>query len=319
MKENIPLSWSYKKVESPRFHSINLPLSGLPWIYTAEIQDNYKIEELVYQLESLYTKGFLLRGCSPEIASYLQKKNYEIIRTGAEGVLDLDNIDQVSKSLSELVQRGSRFGVVTEVALTKANCQRVANFVDQTPYGSKPHLKYLFNNNFDSNTRCFVMNSFQNNWLGVITVSASGQNSCHTEMILRNKKAPVGSMEALFISVMNILKDEGCKFFSLGEVPFVTSELIKNYSLESSMKRSLQEYMLFKSGHVLRYAFNYEGLFNFKNKFNPTWKPVYICATPRLPFLCLIDLFYKSGYMNLSRSELTATFKSYYQLSSSSS
>ncbi|MGB2692519.1 MAG: phosphatidylglycerol lysyltransferase domain-containing protein [Thermodesulfobacteriota bacterium] len=318
MKGNIPLSWSYKDIESPQFHSVNLPLSALPWIYTAEVPANYGIEKLVNQLETQFSKGLLLRGCSSEIASYLQKKNYEIIRTGAEGVLNLDNIDKVSKSLFELATRGSRFGQVKEIALTDANRQRVSSFIEHTPYGYKPHLQYLFNNNFDSNTRCFVMNSFQNDWLGVITVSVSGQNSCHTEMILRNKKAPVGTMESLFVSVMDILKGEGYKSFSLGEVPFVSTENMKENYLESSMKRSLQEYLLYKSGHVLRYAFNYKGLFNFKNKFNPTWKPVYICATPQVPFLSLIDLFYTTGYMDLSRTELTANFKSYYQFSSSS-
>ncbi len=52
LKRNIPLSWSHKKIDSPNFHSVNLPLSGLPWIYTADVPANYRIEELINQLET---------------------------------------------------------------------------------------------------------------------------------------------------------------------------------------------------------------------------------------------------------------------------
>jgi lysylphosphatidylglycerol synthetase-like protein (DUF2156 family) len=130
-------------------------------------------------------------------------------------------------------------------------------------------------------------------------------------MILRNKKAQAGVMESLFVSVMNVLRDEGFKHFSLGEVPFVSPEGMKDGCLGVSLKQSLQESFLFKAGHILRFAYNYKGLFDFKNKFDPEWKPVYICATPKLPFFSLIDLFCKTGYLDLSRSELIANIKSY--------
>jgi len=309
LKRNIPLSWSYKEIESPKFHSVNLPLSGLPWIYTAEIPARYNLEDLSNQLEATFTKGFLLRGCNAELSAYLRKKDYEVIRTGAEGIINLNNTDKVTKSVRDLVTRGSRCGQVKEIPLTDINRQSVSHFIAQTPYGTKPYLKYLFNNTFDSNTRCFVISSLREEWFGVVTVSVSGNNVCHTEMILRNKKAPVGVMESLLFSVLNIFKDEGFKFFSLGEVPFVTPEKMEENNFGPSIKRSLQEYLLFKSGHVLKYAFNYKGLFDFKNKFDPTWEPIYICATPKLPFISLIDLFYKTGYLDLSCSELTTNFK----------
>ena len=311
MKQKIPLSWSHKEIECPKFHWVKLPLSGLPWVHNAEIPAGYSMEDLCKKLESSFPKGFLLRGCSSDLAGYLNKKGYEIIRTGAQGVVNLDNLDKVTKSVSDLVTRGSRWGLVNEIPLAEANRKRVSQFIDQTPYGSKPHLNYLFNNTFDSNTRCFVMGSSEDKWLGVLTVSLSGEYSCHTEMILRNKNAPVGVMELLLFSVMKILKDEGYKQLSLGEVPFVTPEAMEENNVEITIKKSLQEHLLFKSGHLLQYAFNYKGLFDFKNKFDPTWRPVYICATPKLPFVSLFDLFYKTGYFRLSRKELLANIRSF--------
>lgn len=311
MKAYIPLSWSHKEIEYPKFYSVNLSLSGIPWVYSAEIPISYNIQELVDKLEDSFGSGFLLRGCKAELSKHMSQKGYEIIRTGAEAVVDLDNLHNLSQSLNELVVRGSKQGRVEEIPLNEVNRQRVSSFIEHTPYALKPHLKYLFINSFDTETRCFVIKKTEDKWLGVVTVSKQGVNYIHTEMILRNKNAPVGVMEFLIVSSMDILKSEGFKHFSLGEVPFITPPTMKKNISEKAFKKSLQKYLLFKSGDILNYAFNYKGLFDFKNKFNPTWEPVYICATPKLPFLSLVDLFYKTGYFKLSCSELLINIKNY--------
>jgi len=310
LKGNIPLSWTNKEIERPKFHTVNLPLSGLPWVHTAEIPSNYGMEDLCNKLETNYPDGFLLRGCSSELAEYLSEKGYGLIRTGAEGVVNLDCLNKLSRSLTELVKRGSRWGRVKEISLSELNRQRVSEFINHTPYGSKPRLRYLFVNTFNSSTRCFAFCTSEDEWLGVITVSVKGKNCLHTEMILRNKKAPVGVIESLFVTVMHILRAEDYKHFSLGEVPFVSPPSMED-KLEWSFMRSFQESFLFKAGHVLRYAFNHKGLFDFKNKFDPEWKPVYICSTSKLPFINLFDLFYKTGYSDLSRSEFITHIRNY--------
>lgn len=313
MKGNLPLSWSHKHIDSPRFRSVNLPLSGLPWVYRAEIPVNYEIEKLCNQLESEFHSGFLIRGCSAELANYLKNKGYDTIRTGAEGIVNLENLDKLPKSVIELACRGNKHGRVAEISLTKVNRNRVASFIENTPYALKPQLQYLFNNSFDSNSRCFAIEESTNKWLAVITISISGNNSCHIEMMLRDKNAPVGVMEYLILSVMNIYRDEGFQAFSLGEVPFITPEDMKETNIDT---KTLQEHLLFKSGHFLKYAFNYQGLFDFKNKFNPDWEPVYICTSSSIPLLSLLDIFYKTGYFKLSQSGLLANIKNYASLQS---
>lgn len=310
MKAHLPLSWTHKHIEYPIFHSINLDLSGLPWIYNAEIPASFNIDELVNQLETSFSNGFLLHGCKIELAKHLSNKGYEIIRTGAEAVIDLDSIGSIPESVSNLAGRGQKFGGINEIPLTNANRERVSSFINNTPHGLKPHLKYLFKTSFDSNTRCFAMTNSEDRWLGVLTLSIPAETDCHTEMILRHKNVPVGVMEYLFLSAMNIFKYEGFRHFSLGEVPFVTPTSMEICNIAPSIKRSVQESLLFKSGHLLKYAFNYEGLYNFKNKFSPKWEPVYICSSPRLSFLSLIDLFLKTGYFELSRKELLTIIRS---------
>ncbi len=317
LKGNIPLSWSHKEIECPKFHWVKLPLSGLSWVYTAEIPSNYTMEDLCNKLESNFPDGFLLRGCSSELATYLNEKGCDLIRTGAQGIIDLENSKKLSQTLINLVKRGDRWGAVKEIPFSQINRQRVSQFITHTSYGTKPKLQYLFNNTFDSHCRCFVFSTPEDKWLGVITVSVLGKHYSHTEMILREKNAPAGVMESLFVSVMNILRDEGFKHFSLGEVPFVSPEAMEENNLRCTVKRSLHESFLFKAGHILRFAYNYRGLFNFKNKFDPEWKPVYICATPKLPFLSLIDLFCETRYLALSRSELISNIKHYSRISAS--
>jgi hypothetical protein len=307
----LPLSWNQKEIQAPRFKWVNLPLSGLPWVYNAEIPADYRLDDIGDKLNEKFKNGFLVRGCRAEFAEYMSLQGYDVIRTGAEGVIDLRVLDSVPDSLSRLADRGEKCGQVKELPLTLPNQKRVSSFMGFTPHALKPHLRFLFNTSFDANTRCFVINTAADKWLGVITVSTCGQGTCHTEMILRHSNAPVGVMEFLFLSVMKMLKSEGFQNFSLGEVPFITPDSLEDNNLRPSVKRSIQESLLFKSGHMLRYAFNYKGLYDFKNKFDPVWEPVYICSTAGITILSLLDMFYKTGYFELSGKELVTNIRAF--------
>ena len=125
-------------------------------------------------------------------------------------------------------------------------------------------------------------------------------------MILRDREAPPGVMEALFAGTMDILKEEGFKEFSLGEVPFVSDSFDSATALNSG--QHVKEKVLFCTGYLLKYAYNFENLFRFKNKFRPVWRPVYICA-PKMPWSALADMFVESGFYALSGSALISSVK----------
>jgi hypothetical protein len=307
--ESIPLSWSRSDIEYPEFETVKLPLSGLSWIHSAEVPHNYSFEELHEELRLKFGRGFLIRGCSREIARYLARNGFDAVRTGAEGVIDLGMVELHRPSLKELVRRGRRWGGVREIPFTKLNQERVYRFSSRTAYGNKPRLNYLFLPKFSSTTRCFVFSTEEDKWLGAVTVSTTAHSRAHTELILRDVKAPPGVMEALFVEVMNILRDDAYEKFSLGEVPFVTPQKMDSVSVSSMC--SVKEKMLFKLGRILKFAFDYTGLFQFKNKFHPEWKPVYICANPGLSYSAMTDVFFVSRYFDLSRSELVSTIKGY--------
>lgn len=224
------------------------------------------------------------------------------MRTGAEGSIDLRSIYESRASVNDLVKRGMRWGGVEEIPFTELNAGRVLQFIARTAYGEKPYLRYLFRSRFDPETRCFAFCTVNGKWLGVITVSLAQDSHAHTELILRDKSAPPGVMEALVIGVMKMLQDDGYEKLSLGEVPFITPRNEGSDTMYSNP--SIKERVLYGAGHLLEFSFNYKGLYRFKDKFNPEWEPVYICAKPELSFLALADLFIVSRYLDLSGSEL---------------
>ncbi len=296
--KSIPLSWCRKDANHPEFKSVKLSLSGLSWIHSADVPHDCYFKDLHTELLAKFAGGFLIRGCNDEIARYLARKGCSVMRTGAEGIIDLKGISESRPSVNELVRRGLRWGGVEEIPFTESNAGRVAQFIARTAHSDKPYLKYLFRSRFDPGTRCFAFRTANGEWLGAITVSGAQDSHAHTELILRHIEAPPGVMEALFVGVMNVLRNDGYEKFSLGEVPFITPR-----SVDAS-RLSIKEKMLFKSGHLLKFAFNYKGLYSFKDKFNPKWRPVYICAAPALPYSALADLFIVSRYLDLSGSEI---------------
>lgn len=302
---DLPLSWVRRRSSPPHYTQVKLPLSGLTFVAIGEVPYHWNLEALYRDMDSKFPKGFLLRGCNSDIAKYLLKKGFEVTRTGAEALINLGDLYRISKSVRELVHRGLRWGRVKEISFSEFESGGMSEFLKLTSHAAKPGLKHLFRSGFDENTRCFVLRTHEDECLGMITLSVNGTDSVHTEMILRRKDAPVGIMEAVIISVCEILKDQGYKYLSLGEVPFVTPPGMADDFISNSVSKYLKEGLFFKAGHTLSYAYNYRSLFAFKNKFNPQWKSLYICAKPGLSYLAFADLFNKTGYFNLSKSQVS--------------
>jgi len=128
-------------------------------------------------------------------------------------------------------------------------------------------------------------------------LSHKEKNYAQTELILRRKHAPVGVMEALIYSIFNNLKKEGYEYWSLGGVPFTV------YEDTLFTKEGVINFV----GRRLRFAYNYKGLFFFKNKFmfffknkfNPIWIDYYFCVKPKLTFSILLKVLIKTNLHRL--------------------
>jgi lysylphosphatidylglycerol synthetase-like protein (DUF2156 family) len=94
--------------------------------------------------------------------------------------------------------------------------------------------------------------------------------------------------------VANRLLAQRITHWSLGGVPFAVA------AHPSPVPTQFYKSMLVnKLGNSFHFAYNSRGLFKFKNKFSPTWQPLYLCAAPKFPWRGLLDLAIKMRYIKL--------------------
>ncbi len=286
---DLPLSWKRIPTQEPAFKTITL--GRMRWLSLAEIPAHSDLSQSVL---THFRHGVLIRGCNRSVADKLRPFGFRSMYIGGEALLNLEQNPFSKKSLRELVRRGRRHGRIIEVPFNEENRLKIERLKTESPYGARPQLRHLFRSQFESGLRCFIFEHFDGDWLAAITLSDVHANKVQTELLLRSKHAPAGIMEALVQSVFDRLKKEQKKIWSLGEVPF----------LKDRAARSFKERMTGVAGRRFKFAYNYEGLFRFKNKFSPRWEPVYICANPGINYLSLVRLFIKSNFFKLIAAQM---------------
>jgi len=305
----LPLSWARTSATEATFNVVKLPFSRRNWISTANIPFDASFEQIYRQILRSQSTKFVIRGCNEDLSNYLTSQQCQAAQTGVEAVLNLQD-DPLSKaSLRELVRRGNHWGRVVEIPPTAKNRQKMALFVTETPYGAKPKLQYSFRTRFDPALRSFAFITPSGDWLGALSLSLMNCTDSHTELLLRRKNAPVGVMEALIAAVYEILKSEGSAQWSLGEVPFVSGNgAVFEIPCSRVFTPSCQRIFL-KLKRLINFGYNFEGLYRFKNKFSPEWKPLYLCGKPDLNWLILLDLSTKTRYLHLLGNEIYCLMK----------
>jgi Phosphatidylglycerol lysyltransferase, C-terminal len=230
-----------------------------------------------------------ISGCNPDFAKQFSENNFKIYRAAKEAVLKTDVNHFNKKSIIELIRYGERNGLTKEVGFTLENKIKLELFKPECSHGKEPQLKYFFNDQFLHGTRLFVFIDKSDNWAGAILTAKINKSHVRTDLLLRRKDAPKGVMELLIYTIFNKLKSEGVKSWSLGDVPYV----IYNSKILS------KEFIINFVGRSLRFAYNYLGLYNFKNKFNPEWYDSYICTNSPCPLFFLTKITLVSNLIKL--------------------
>ncbi len=243
----------------------------------------------------IYNKIFLddipvfISSCSDELVPFFVKNKFEAIKVGREAILDLNGVHFNKRSLIELVKSGLRHGTVEEIPYSEENALVLEEFKKHCAHGHEPQLKHFFNDKFIAASRLFVFKDAKGEWQGGITIAPKEDGKVITELILRRKNSLRGTMETLVFKICEILKREGAISWSLGEVPYVVYD----------SKPFSKEFLINYTGRRLKFAYNFFGLYNFKNKFSPRWKDVYICCKPKLTILTLLKVSWRSNMLKL--------------------
>lgn len=231
-----------------------------------------------------------ISGCDAGCANIFSGKNFRTFRAAKEAVLRTGGEHFRKRSIKELIRCGARNGTVKEVEFSITNKMKLELFKPMCTHGKEPQLKYFFNDQFQSDTRLFVFTEKSTGeWAGAILTAKINEKHIRTDLLLRRKDAPKGVMELLIYKIFNILKSEGAESWSLGDVPYIVYD----------SKFLSKEYWINFTGRRLRYAYNYLGLYNFKNKFNPYWYDSYICTNSSHPLFSLFNIARVSNLMKL--------------------
>lgn len=285
-KDKIRISYSHKKNKN------------LIWVNNPQVK--YDVETLNSYNEIFFNNiPIFMTGCNSSLIPFLKKNNFEIMKTGKEAILKFDYPHFSSKSLKEIIKIGFRNGNIIEYPYSANVAEKLEEFKLECTHANEPQLKYLYNDVLLPSNRLFVFVDKYNNWLGAITVRTIDNNKVITDLILRSRNATKGTMEVLIYSIFDKLKQESFKSWSLGEVPYI---------IYDSPKLS-KEFLINFTGRRLKFAYNYMGLYNFKNKFNPEWQDIYTCGKPNLNLSIFLKAASLSNMTALVRSKLFISLK----------
>lgn len=259
------------------------------WLKDVHLPFDENLMNFLAETVGFNNTPFIIDGCNEALTYYLNDLGFESIRIGKEAILDLNENHLGKKSLIELIRRGGRNNYFSELIYSEENKERLTRYIEESSHGKEPQLKYLFNNTFLPCNRLFISKDECDVWYGAILLSHKEKDFVQTELMLRKENASVGVMEALISQIFDQLKMEGVQFWSLGAVPFT----IYNNSVFT------KEGIVNVIGRRLRFAYNFKGLYFFKDKFNPYWIDYYFNIRPKLNLLGLTDILIKTNLLKL--------------------
>lgn len=292
----LPFSICRYRLKEPHTHFTDLT-KNIRWLTYSRLPYNHDLIKYITELLESTKGGILIDGCNVAFANHLSNYGFKMLSIGKEAILNIQKDHFIKKSLKELIKRGLRKKTFEEISYSTEMRNRLNKFKVECSHGREPQLKYLFNNEFEPFFRLFVLKDKNDKWYGAFMLSNKENNFAQTELILRRRNAPVGVMEALIFSIFNRLKNENYEFWSLGAVPFTV------YDDKLLTKEGIINFI----GRRLRFAYNYKGLYFFKNKFSPTWIDYYFCIKPKLTFYVLIKVLIKTNLHKLILNKLPNT------------
>jgi len=284
--KSLPLSWTITNPDVTNNTIINR--WKINWYAIRE--DRASVSDYNFDSSNNKQSDILIRGCNLQIKNELESSGYRSILVGKEAILDTKCNHFNKKSIIDLIKRGKRHGQIFEIEFSDFNKMKLEELKSDSTHGSEPQLKNLFQVEFNLNNLLYVFIDSLGTWLGAIMLSKNSNDKLHTELILRRINTPIGIMEALIEYSFKKAKEYNFSNLSLGEVPFIINQVKPKKSLTA---------LTVRAGKIFRFAYNFQHLYNFKNKFNPIWEDIYICSSSNIGLKKLLFLLIYSNFHKL--------------------
>ena len=253
-------------------------IDSLLWRFREQV-DHYNAKSVFYQVSDTYLPYYLDLGLS-------------LLKIGEEAKVDLAKFSlQGGKYASQrtarnkFTKKGFRFSILSRQELQN-NMTVLQDISDQWLLGKNTREKgfslgffseeYIYRTDvaavYDESGRIMA---FANLWKN------GGKKEMSVDLMRYNPESPSGIMEYLFVELMLWGKTENYQWFSLGIAPLAGLERHPLAPLWHKIGTTI-----FDLGEEF---YNFEGLYEFKAKFEPVWQPRYLAAPAGLsvPFILM--------------------------------
>jgi phosphatidylglycerol lysyltransferase len=235
---------------------------------------------------------------SPAGLSYYADAGLRAFRLGEIATVDLTDFTLKGgkwATLRQTVSRGQRDGLVFEMVEPEG----VPAIIEDLKAVSESWLAH-----HDAREKGFSLGAFSPGYIvrqPVAVLKVEGRIVAFANLLVTgtmeegsvdlmrfSPQAPKGSMDFLFVSVMEHLRDRGFKRFNLGMAPLAGLSERRSSPVWDKVGRTVFE-------HGERF-YNFRGLKAFKAKFHPRWEPRYMAAAGGInPVLSLMDATFLIG------------------------
>lgn len=288
---NLPLSWT-SSTGKEELSIVKIGKESI-WLNAGSFYSAKAFATSIANLTA--TKKIIIRGCNKKVSDNLSKDGFSSTLFAREAVIELNKEIKFSKKFKRRIRSLLKRGSVKEVVCSDENITLLNNFLKSTIHWGKPKLQNLFLDELNDKTRLFIYEISQNKWEGAILVSQNSRYKIQGEQFFRKRDGLNGVMDTILSQICKTFKDEGYREFSLGEVPFVMAQRGTTFS-----KTNILHFI----GRRIKFAYNYEGLHYFKNKYATRWDDLYICSKGKLHFFDLFKMAKKSNLLALVLHEV---------------
>jgi phosphatidylglycerol lysyltransferase len=217
-----------------------------------------------------------------DYAHFLKRKNYITVSCGVEAAINLGTFSLSGKSKQSLRSALNK---------GKTSSWNIKTF-DESDFGAVKELNQRWLDIHGGKENSFGMGSLSLDYLlksrtRVVYdhemkllayanfIDLPGEKLRAVDLMRRNPEAPSGAIEFLFVLEIERARDEGFLFFDLGFSPL---SMIDPESSEDKPVSKLFTLIYEKQKRI----YDFRGLHNFKSKYAPDWKPLYLLY-PRSP------------------------------------
>jgi phosphatidylglycerol lysyltransferase len=205
----------------------------------------------------------------------LAPAGFRATKVGEEAFVELDTFDLSQpqwKSLRSALRRVERNGfhvVELEQPLKEADLAQLRSvsqrWKEEGRHRERTFTVGQFSDEYLRSTRVLALQKDDGAIVAFVNLLPRYQSAVgNFDLMRRNSGSPNGTMEALFVAMIELFRQEGCQRMTLGMAP------LTGITGTSPVDRILRA--LHRSGR----GFHYAGLRSFKEKWHPTWEPRFL-------------------------------------------